>query len=308
MTSALAAVFGLIALGHLLRRTDFVPPAFWDGAERFTYYLALPALLVARLGEAPLRELPILPIAGLLVGSIAAAGLLLWLAKPLLRLDGPRFTSLLQGGIRPNTYVGLAAAGALFGGEGLTLAAISLAVLVPLVNLVAIAALIRYGAGAGERRIGFTGSVLRNPLVAACAAGLLLGLLPWTLPAPLAAFLDGVGQAALPLGLMTVGAGLYWREITRHPIPLAVSAAVKLLVLPLGVAAAAAAVGFDPVTGAVLVLFAGVPASASCYILARQLGGDAPLMASILTIQTAAAVFTLPLVLGAFHWLAGGTV
>lgn len=47
--------------------------------------------------------------------------------------------------MRPNTYVGLATAVALFGDEGSTLAAISLAVLVPLVNILAVIALMRYG-------------------------------------------------------------------------------------------------------------------------------------------------------------------
>ena len=41
-----------------------------------------------------------------------------------------------------------------------------------------------------------------------------------------------------------------------------------------------------------------MPTSAAAYILARQLGGDAPLMASIVTVQTAVAMVSLPVVLG----------
>ncbi len=305
MVSALVAVFGLIALGHLLRRHDFVPPLFWDGAERLTYYLALPALLVVRLAEAPLGELPLLPIAVLLIGGIAAAGGILWVIAPGLGGRGPGFTSALQGTFRPNTYVGLATAGALYGSEGLTLAAISLAVMVPVVNIIAIAALVRFGNTPHDRRPSFLASVIRNPLVMACLLGLALSFAPIALPAAISAFLDGLGQAALPLGLMAAGAGLYWGELTRSPRLLGAASVIKLLVLPAGVGAGALALGLDPVTGAVLVLFAGVPASASCYILARQLGGDAPLMASILTLQTAAAVITLPLVLGLFQLVAG---
>ncbi|MCC3751306.1 MAG: AEC family transporter [Halorhodospira halophila] len=306
LASALAAVFGLIALGHVLRRQEVVPPLFWDGAERLTYYFALPALLVVRLAEAPLREMPLLPVVAILAGGVAIAGALLLLARPLLEPDGPGFTSALQGTFRPNTYVGLATAAALFGTEGVTLAAISLAVLVPLVNLLAVAALIRYGRCTGRQAPGFWASLARNPLVLACLLGVALSLLPVGLPAPLAAFLDALGQAALPLGLMAVGAGLYWGQIGRHPRLLIASSAIKLLLLPAGVGAVALAAGLDATTGAVLVLFAGVPASASCYILARQLGGDAPLMASILTVQTVTAVATLPLVVGGFLAIRGG--
>ena len=48
----------------------------------------------------------------------------------------------------------------------------------------------------------------------------------------------------------------------------------------------------------VAVLFAALPGAPPSYILARQLGGDGELMASVLTVQTAIAVLTLPLVLG----------
>ena len=48
---------------------------------------------------------------------------------------------------------------------------------------------------------------------------------------------------------------------------------------------------------AIIVLFGGAPASPASYILARQMGGDAPLMAAILSAQTIIAALTLPIVL-----------
>ena len=50
-------------------------------------------------------------------------------------------------------------------------------------------------------------------------------------------------------------------------------------------------------TAAVVILFSATPTATSAYILARQLGGDAGMMAGITTLQTAAALVTLPLVL-----------
>jgi predicted permease len=46
-----------------------------------------------------------------------------------------------------------------------------------------------------------------------------------------------------------------------------------------------------------------VPTATSSYILARLLGGDAELMAALITTTTVAALATLPLVLGAVRWL-----
>jgi predicted permease len=43
------------------------------------------------------------------------------------------------------------------------------------------------------------------------------------------------------------------------------------------------------------VIAASVPTASAAYVLARQLGGDAPLMAEILTLQTLLAMITMPL-------------
>ena len=47
----------------------------------------------------------------------------------------------------------------------------------------------------------------------------------------------------------------------------------------------------------VAILLAALPTATSAYILARQLGGDAPLMAGIISGQTLLAIVTIPLML-----------
>ena len=63
--------------------------------------------------------------------------------------------------------------------------------------------------------------------------------------------------------------------------------------------------GITGVPFAVIVLFTATPASAASYVLASQLGGDAPLMAGILTAETILAAITLPPIL--FWAMAGAT-
>ena len=50
-----------------------------------------------------------------------------------------------------------------------------------------------------------------------------------------------------------------------------------------------------------MVISAALPASPSSYVLASQMGGDAPLMAGILTAQTILAALTIPPIL---YWAA----
>jgi predicted permease len=72
---------------------------------------------------------------------------------------------------------------------------------------------------------------------------------------------------------------------------------LKLVVMPLTTWLFCRLFGVEGVTAATAVLFAAAPISVSAYVLARQLGGDAPLMAGLITITTVGAVVTMPVVL-----------
>src|SRR5699024_1149441 len=112
-----------------------------------------------------------------------------------------------------------------------------------------------------------------------------------------AAILEITGRAALPLGLMTVGAGLQLRLRWHDAAATAWSAVFKLATMPLLALAAAGLFGLSTLETQILVLFAALPTATSAYILARQLGGDHTLLATILTVETLLSALTLPVVL-----------
>ena len=74
----------------------------------------------------------------------------------------------------------------------------------------------------------------------------------------------------------------------------------KLLAFPAMVVGLAWALGLSGLLVQVAVLLAALPTATSAYILARQLGGDAPLMAGIISGQTLLAMVTIPLMLSLF--------
>ncbi len=110
-------------------------------------------------------------------------------------------------------------------------------------------------------------------------------------------FGDILGAAALGTGLLLVGAGLDVKAALKPRAITWITTALKLALMPAMVAAIAMALGVDGVTLKVAILSAAMPTASGSYILARQMGGDAPLMAEILTVQTLIAVVTIPLVL-----------
>lgn len=301
---ALLPVFLLIAVGYALRRLGVPGEGFWAPAERLTYYVFFPALLVYNLGRAPLAGQPVAHLAAALVIAIIALSLLLLLLRGSLRLSGPAFTSLFQGSIRFNTYIGIAAAAALYGAAGLTLAAIAMAIMIPLINVLCVAVLTRWGshggaAGAGAVVLG----ILRNPLVLACATGVILNLTGIGVPAPIDGVLEILGRAALPMGLLAVGAGLNLSSLRQAGGAMALSCITKLIIMPALMFLTTSLLDLPPTATAVAVLFAALPGATSAYILARQLGGDHELIAGMVTLQTGLAVITLPFTLSLLAYL-----
>jgi predicted permease len=300
VAAALAPVFALILIGYGFRRSGFLAPPFWEAADRLTYYVLFPALLIHNLATAPFAGLHAGGVAAALLAATLAVAAVVFLARRRFRLDGRGFSSLFQGAIRPNTYVGLASAAALFGAPGVTLAAVAIAATVPLVNLLSVGALAVFAGaqGAGGRRWPATlrtifRSVARNPLVLACLAGLALNASGLGLPR-IGPVVDALGRAALPLGLLSVGAGLDWAALGARKLPLLTAAGAKLVLLPAFAALVLAATGTGGTPALVGVLFASLPTSASSYIMARQMGGDHGLMAAIITAEIVLAAVTIP--------------
>ena len=281
--------FLLIALGAALARTRGFPPSFWNGVERLVYYVLFPALLFRSLAGSPLS----LGEAGRLVAvglAFTAAGMLLALAAaPLFRLPRPTFAACFQCAFRFNTYGALAAATRVTGPAGLAAISLLIGVLVPVVNVAAVAMLVR----GGDARV--LPALARNPLVLACAAGIAWNALRLPVPALPARILELLAAAALPLGLLAVGAGL---RFTRGTLPWPAFAywhAVKLVVLPAVAYGAATALGLAGVERAVAVILAAVPTATSAYILAVQMNAPGAPVALLISSGTLIAAATLPL-------------
>ena len=302
VVAVILPVFLLIFLGWLLKRRSFPGDHVWAPAERLTYFLLVPALIATTLAKADFGQLAILPMAAAIALAILAMSALVLALRPLFRVDGPGLTSVYQGTVRMNTYIGLSVAYGVHGAEGLTAAALAVAVIVPLVNVTCTLVLLRHGAAARPGQPVRWGGIARqfasNPLILACVLGGLLNLTGIGLPPIVGPMAEILSRAALPLGLLAVGAALDLERARAAGRVVLQASALKLLGLPVATWLLLQAFGVGGVAAFVAILFNALPTATSAYILARQLGGDAPLMASMVTIQTLVAMASLPLVLG----------
>jgi malonate transporter and related proteins len=303
--SNLIPVFLIIAVGWLTRVTVFISPEQWNGFERVTYQILIPALILTTLAMADLKHLPLASIGmALLLPVLALATLLLALRTQLsaqMGVDGPAFTSVLQGTIRWNSFIALALALQIHGKEGGAVAAVGFAVLIPAVNLISAYALARFGATPSAPSIGsLLLTLIKNPFVWSTLAGIFINLVGLPIPKPIASFGDILGRAALAAGLLLVGSGLDLATLKRPSRSLMLALGLRQLAVPVMTGLLGSALGLGSVALSVCVICAAVPTAAASYVMARQNGGDAPLMASIITAQTLLSAATLPLMLTVF--------
>ncbi|HDS1734242.1 MULTISPECIES: AEC family transporter [Pseudomonas] len=296
LLTTLAPIIALIALGTWLRVRGFLAEGFWPGAERLSYYVLLPSLFLHGLATANLDGVPILGMVGVLMLSTVLGAALLVLYQGAVNHDGADFTSVFQGGVRFNNYIGATLAAGLYGSAGIALAAVANAAIVPLVNLLCVLVFARFSARHSSPAT-ILKAIFANPLIIGCAGGMLLRVSNVGLPPGLEPTVKALGQAALPLGLLCVGAALGGARLGQQVRPLLAASLFKFLVLPLTTWGLCRLLGLGGQAAVVAVLFQALPTASSSYVMARQMGGNAPLMATIIALQTVVAALTLPLML-----------
>ena len=292
-------IFLLVVLGAVLKRTPLVDRSVWHGLEEIGYYLLFPALLFITLYRAD--------FGGMVLGEVMAGTLLTVLimyavivvAWPLFRARNvslAEFTTVLQTTTRWNAFVALAIADKLFGASGLALTALIMAIVIIPINFGNVGLMVWYLSP--DRSLGtLTRRILANPLILACVAGLAMRHLGIVIYAPVEQAVDLIASAALGMGLLMVGAGLRIRETIRPRFLPLLCTVLKLLFYPLVLTATCWLFGIRGESLIIIALCGSVPTAMNGYLLARQMGGDAPLYATIATIQTAASFLTIPLVI-----------
>jgi predicted permease len=295
--------FALILLGGLLRRYAWRSADFWAELERLVYYVLFPVLLLRTTLAADLAAVGTGAVLLTAVGATVAGAVLGAVVRWLPGTSRTTAASGWQTAFRFNTFIALAVVDH-EGMSAVALMAVLLGVNVPLVNVLAVTALARSTADSsgGGPGAGLLRALARNPLILATLAGLAGNVAGLALPTPLDATLARIAAAAVPLGLLAVGAALRLGGLRRGQV-LAASylGVVKLLAVPAVALGLCALFGIDGEQRFVVLAFAAAPSAPAAYVLTARMGGDGTFVATQVSAVTCAALLTLPL------WLALAT-
>jgi predicted permease len=280
--------FLLIVVGFVVCRYTPLDRTVWVAAEKLVYFLLFPVLLFASIVRNPLSPGDAAALAGSGLATVALGIALAYGLRHVPGVDPRRHASGAQTAFRFNSYIALAMAERLGGTAGVASMAVLVAVCVPVCNIGAVLPLARHG---GHH---FGRELMRNPLILATVSGLLANLAGLQLPEALGTVLQRIGQAALPIGLMAVGAGLQFGGLAAAPRLAAALLAIRHAVLPAFALALGLAIALPAAQLTVLVAFAAMPTASSAYVLAVRMGGDGPFVAGLVTLSTLLGMAALP--------------
>jgi predicted permease len=292
--AGLVPVFAILAIGMAARRLRIIDAPAANGLNRLVANLALPALFVIKVGTAPLAA----SLSGRLVivtsGVVVVTALLALVLAATVKLPRAQRGVFSQAAMRGNlAYVAFPVILAAVGKTGFQQAVVTSAVVIPLMNLLAVGVLEVYrGERRGSGRIVVR--VLANPMVVGALTGLVLSAADWRPWGWLASTLTILSDFALPGALLALGAQLEfgrWREVWR---PTAGAVAFKLVAAPAAGYWVLHALGASPTEAAVGVLLLAAPTAVASYPVAADLGGDIDLAGACLLASTVASFVAYP--------------
>ncbi len=292
---ALLPTFILIALGYTARATNIATAEQFGMVNRFGYFILYPSFLFTLVSSASFAGADAAPfVMAVLGGFLTLAALALGL-RAFFRNDDPAYTSVFQGSVRWNGFALLAAASALFGDGGTELIGLAFGPLVLTLNIICVIVLSRWGSARATSMRAVLDQIIVNPLILGCAFGLAANFAGLHHLGPVTDALKLLGGAAMPVALMCVGAGLDFKALRGAGVRVATASAMRLVVAPLLVYGACKLAGVGHLPTAVAVGIASTPTAAAAYTFAREMGGDARLMAAIITATTLLSFVTMPI-------------
>lgn len=304
--SSVIPVFALIALGAIFQKTGFFKGDFLQGINRLVYWVGMPSFIFFKVSQAQATIGPALTILGALLITVGCIIVLAYGISWIWKIPKGSTGVFVQGAFRGNlTFVGLpiifySATDIGIGEPGVveTIAVLVLAPMIPIFNVISVTILI-FDSKSGRGQKGFWNvvkEILTNPLLLSSLAGMAYAASGLPPIAVLIRTLGAVGQMALPLALIGVGASLVVAPLHGVKRYAVVSALCKVGLAPLIGWGIATMIGLPRMETAILLVYLSCPTAAASYVMAVKLGGNEGLASSSVVLSALLSIIPLSII------------
>lgn len=304
----LAPILLLILLGAGLAHLRFLGRGFMADLNKLVFWVALPALIfvgVAGIDHVTARTAALI---GLMVATTLIAWGIGWLVAFAMRLPPASTGTLVQGGFRGNlAYIGIPVLAYAFAnlseperGETMATALLVMTSMTALYNVLAVVAL--QGA---QHRLGpesfplMVRSIVANPLIIACFAGMLFPVFGWHLPLVTSRTLETLGGAAVPVALLCIGGSLATITLRGRRTAIVAGSLIKVFVSPLVAFGLCRLAGIGGSDLRIALVLTACPTAVASFVMAEKLSGDEALASGVIALSTVLSAAGLALALWA---------
>ncbi len=285
----------------MLARTGFISALAFGELNRLTYWVGLPALLVDRIGAATPAFGSVAGILAVMIGTTVVLVTISVLVGTIGGLPARSRVTFIHGTFRGNlAFVGLPVVVYSFAGSDAagSVESAALIAFVPLVILYNVMGVVLLQLPGQSHPLTAIKRVLRglagNPILIASLIGIAIALTGWEFPVFIGRTLSAVGQMALPLALMGIGAGLYATRLRGQRRWAVTGALMKTAMAPLVGFLLALWIGLGTDEMRLALIFLACPTAAASYVLVQQMDGDSALAAGVIVLSH---LFALPAML-----------
>lgn len=227
------------------------------------------------------------------VVAILALFLLGFLVILPIEKENSRRGVLIQDIFRSNFIIfGIPIIASLYGEESTGIAALSIAVVVPMYNILAVISLeVFRGQSINIKNI--LKGLVKNPLIVTALVALGVLFAGWKLPPFAEDTIASLSQITTPLAFVILGGSFTFSSVGKDLRPLIIGLAGKLVLAPLVGVTASLLAGFRGAALVVLMVMFAAPPAVSSFTMAQQMEGDGELAGHLVVIGSLLSVVTL---------------
>ncbi len=293
---ATVPIFLLIILGKILYKIRIINTSFTKGADKFVFYVSLPALVFLDLTETDMRS----NFDGgyvlfcFCVTLISVLGI--WGLTELFMKNKSEKGAFIQASYRSSAAIlGLAFITNMYSDSGM--APLMIVGSVPLYNIFAVVILTLKGDN-GEEKVDIKTTIInicKNPILIGIFVGLIFSFLNWHFPFVIEKAMSNVAATTTPLALVSIGASFEGRKAIKKLTKTLGASFIKLVLLPILFLPLAIYLGYRNQELMAILIMLGSPTTVSSYIMAKNTGNDSILTSSVIVLTTLLSSVTLTL-------------
>lgn len=291
--NAVVPFLAYIAFGYGIKLSKMVDEDFMRKLNQMVFKAFFPIMMFYNLYDKDDSTTLDIRLVVVGVSSVILFIVILFLIVPRFVKEDKKRGVIIQGIYRSNFVLfAMPLTESLFGAEGRAVAAMMIAIIIPIYNVAAVVVL-EYFRGGKPKPLDLLKKIITNPMIAGVLVGLVFVGLNIKIPSCLEKPISQFSALSTPLALFVLGGTLHFSSIKKNLKYIVPVLSTKMIIAPTFAVILTILLNFEPLERFVYLTMFATPIAASSYPMACNMGGDGELAGELVVISTAVSVVTI---------------